>query len=183
MSDVTQLLGAARRGEDGAVDRLCEILYQDLRKLARARLRPHQRGTLLDTTSLVHESYMRLAKAGEVDVSDRAHFLGYAGRVMRSVIIDFVRAKQAERRGGDNVLVTLNTNIAASIPAAEDDLIRLSDALDELAKIDERMVRVVEMRYFAGLNEQEIASALGITDRTVRRDWEKARLLLHAALK
>jgi RNA polymerase sigma factor (TIGR02999 family) len=183
MSDVTQLLGAVRRGEEGAVDRLCQLMYQDLRKLARARLRPHQRGTLLDTTSLVHESYLRLAKAGEVDVSDRAHFLGYAGRVMRSVIIDFVRAKQAERRGGDEMHVTLDTNIAGSVAANEDDLIRISDALDELAKIDERMVRVVEMRYFAGLDEKEIAAALGVTDHTVRRDWEKARLLLHAALK
>jgi RNA polymerase sigma factor (TIGR02999 family) len=183
LSDVTLLLGAVRRGEDGAVDQLCSLLYQDLRQLARARLRPHQRGTMLDTTSLVHESYMRLVKAGEVDVSDRAHFFGYAGRVMRSVIIDFARMKQAERHGGNEIHLTLNTEIASSVAASEDDLIQLNDALDELAKVDERMVKVVELRYFAGLTEQEVATALGVTDRTVRRDWEKARLLLRAALK
>ena len=183
VSDVTLLIGAVNRGEAGAVEQLCGLLYADLHQLARARLRPHQRGTLLDTTSLVHECYERLVKTRELGVADRAHFFGYAGRVMLSIIVDFARARQAERHGGDCVHVTLNTQIAASLAASEDDVIRISDALEELATVDARMVRVVELRYFAGLDECAVADALGITDRTVRRDWEKARLLLRATLK
>lgn len=183
MKGVTQLLAAARRGEAGAVDGLYALLYHDLRHLARARLRPHQRGTLLDTTALVHESFLRFTKAGALALTDRAHFMGYAGRVMRSVIVDFVRTKRTLRRGGDEIHVTLNTDVAAWAQASEDDVIYLNDALDELAKIDARLVQVIELRYFAGLDDMEVAHALGISDRTVRRDWEKARLLLHAALR
>ncbi len=180
--EIAQLLDAARQGEQAAVARLCEFLYQDLRQMARARLRAHQPLTLLDTTALVHESFLRLVKTGRVEVGDRSHFLGYAARVMRSVIVDFVRRKQAERRGGDQFHVTLNTAIAGSVANTEEDVLRISEALDELAQVDARAVQVVEMRYFAGMTEQEIAEALGVTERTVRRDWEKAKLLLKAAL-
>lgn len=180
--EMTELLHAARAGEDAAVVKLCEFLYQDLRQIARSRLRAHQPLTLLDTTALVHESFLRLAKVGRVDVVDRSHFLAYAARVMRSVIVDLVRQKQAERRGGDQVHVTLNTDVAGSVANSEDDVLRISEALDELARVDARAVQVVEMRYFAGMTENEVAEALGVTDRTVRRDWEKAKLLLQAML-
>ena len=140
-------------------------------------------GTLLDTTALVHESYLKFANAGELHINDRAHFFRYAGQVMRSVIVDLVRAAQAERRGGDAAHVTLNTAIQNSPDKGADEILRVHEALQELAQHDARLVQVVELRYFAGLTEPEIAGILGVTDRTVRRDWEKARLLLARALK
>ena len=180
--DVTQLLVAAQRGDGAAVARLCDLLYNDLRRVARARLRVHQPLTLLDTTALVHESFLRLVKVGQVELANRNHFLAYAARAMRSVIVDFVRRKQAERRGGELDRVVLDTSIADSSEGGESDVIRLNEAIDELTRVDARAMQVVEMRYFAGMTEAEIAAVLGVTERTVRRDWEKARLLLRAAL-
>jgi RNA polymerase sigma factor (TIGR02999 family) len=116
-------------------------------------------------------------------VSDRAHFLAYSSRVMRSIIVDFARAHRAARRGGDVLRVTLNTGVAEGAPVCEDEVINVHEALEELGKAEPRLAQVVEMRYFAGLDENEIAEALGLTERTVRRDWQKARLLLHAALE
>jgi RNA polymerase sigma factor (TIGR02999 family) len=180
---ITELLAAARSGEGAAAARLCEFLYDDLRKMAHARLRSQSALTLLDTTALVHESFLRLSKVGSLALADRNHFLAYAATAMRSVIIDIVRRKHTERCGGDLAHVTLDTDIADSLSASEDDVIRISEALDELGQVAPRAVRVVEMRYFAGMAEREIATALGVTERTVRRDWEKAKLLLHAALR
>jgi RNA polymerase sigma factor (TIGR02999 family) len=158
--------------------------YQELRKLARFRLRGGGRNTVLDTTSLVHESYLRLAKAGRLNVEDRAYFLRYAGRAMRSVIVDLVRNRQASRRGGAAEQISLTTRAGAGAKAnGERQILRVHEAIDELARHDERIARVVEMRYFGGLTEKEIAEALDVTDRTVRRDWEKARLWLAEALK
>lgn len=183
MSDVTTLLEAARAGDGPALDQLCSVMYRELHGLAHARLRRSAQITLLDTTSLVHESYLRLLKVGRLNVTDRSHFLAYAARVMRSIIMDFVRQRRAERRGGDQLHVTLSTDIADAVHVAADQVIRIDDALEDLGKVDARLVKVVEMRYFAGMSEQEIAECLGVTDRTVRRDWEKARLLLSAALQ
>jgi RNA polymerase sigma factor (TIGR02999 family) len=152
-------------------------------RLARARLHRGGRGTFLDTTSLVHESYLRFANAARLRLEDRQHFLRYAGHVMRSVIVDFVRGKLSERRGGDVLRVTLSSDIGADASGSEAEILRVHEALEELSKYDARMVQVVELRYFAGMTEAEIADALGVTDRTVRRDWEKARLLLAEALK
>jgi RNA polymerase sigma factor (TIGR02999 family) len=165
------------------VDGLFATAYQDLRKLARSRLRGGGRNAVLDTTSLVHESYLRLAKAGRLAVDDRAHFLRYASRAMRSVIVDLVRQRQASRRGGAADHVTLTTRAGAGEPAGARQILRVHDALGELVRHDARMAQVVEMRYFGGLTEQEIAEALDVTDRTVRRDWEKARIWLSNALK
>jgi len=181
-NDVTTLLPLARAGDAGAVARLYELLYQDLRRVARARLRVQKPVTLLDTTALVHESYIRLVGTGQLALADRNHLLAYAARAMRSIIIDFIRRKQTDRHGGQEAHVTLDTEVAESLPHCEDEVIRVSEALDELMQIDARAVHVVEMRYFAGMTEPEIAQALGITERTVRRDWQKAKLLLQAAL-
>jgi RNA polymerase sigma factor (TIGR02999 family) len=183
MGDLTTLLDAARLGDDAALDQLCSVMYRELRELAHARLKRSEQITLLDTTSLVHEAYLRLTKVGRLDVSGRAHFLAYAARVMRSIIVDFVRQRRADRRGGEQLHVTLNTDIAESAHAEIDQVIRVNDALLDLEQVDGRLVRVVEMRYFAGMSEQEIAECLGVTERTVRRDWEKARALLSAALQ
>ena len=155
--------------------------YRHLRVLARARLRSGGRETLLDTTALVHEAYLRIAGV-PMDSAEQRSFFAYASRTMRSVIVDFARKRQAECRGGDLFFVTLSGTLAERQPAAADDIVRVHEALDELARIDTRLAQVVEMRYFAGLAEPQIAQALGISERTVRRDWEKARLLLANAL-
>jgi len=180
---LTDLLSAARLGDRRAAGEAFSVLYEELRRLAHAKLRRHQTMTLLDTTSLVHESYLRLIGAQALPVEDRHHFFTYAARVMRSVIVDFARARLAERRGGQAEHVVLDTGIAASQAAPENDVLRVHAALELLAQADERLAQVVEMRYFGGLTEPEIAQALNLSERTVRRDWEKARLLLFAALQ
>ena len=182
MQDVTQLLQAARRGDRAAADQVVAQLYADLQRLARRHVRQAGHLTLLDTTALVHEAWMRLAGADGTDFPDRRHFLAYAAQAMRSVVIDLVRARQAERRGGGQQHLTLDTAIADQIPQGDDDLLRVHEALDELAQMEPRLAQVVEMRYFAGLREQEIADALGVTERTVQRDWQKARLFLSISL-
>jgi len=177
MGELTGLIQSAGRGESGAVDRLFELLYADLRQLAHAKLRRALLPTPLDTTALVNESYLRLVRLERLSVNDSAHFMAYAARAMRSVIVDLVREAQAERRGGGLALVTLDT---AALDAA---ILAVHEALQSLAAVDQRLVRVVEMRYFVGLEMDEIAQALGVSKRTVERDWEKARSFLYAALK
>lgn len=179
--DVTVLLRAARNGDREAVDKLFVALYRDLHRLARAKLRRHRAITNVDTTTVLHESYLRLNRLAALDVEDRSHFFTYAARVMRSVIIDLVRSAQTERRGGGHVHVTLNTEVADSV--AEDDLLDIHRALDELEAVEPRLVRVVEARFFGGLTEIETAEALGVSDRTVRRDWEKAKLMIASIIK
>ncbi len=131
----------------------------------------------------MHESYLKFLKADGINACDRPHFLAYAATVMRSIVVDLIRNRMAEKNGGDILQVTLNTDIAESASASDADVIRVHEALEELAKIDARLVKVVEMRYFAGLEMQEIADALNVTTRTVTRDWEKAKFFLFRALQ
>jgi len=180
---ITELIERANRGERDAVDRLFSELYAELHEMAKSRIRRHVPMTILDTTALLHESYLRLVKVGALSVANRAHFLAYASRVMRSIIVDFARQRLAERRGGGAVEVPLDTESFESAASPEADVVRVHEALEELAAVDERLVRLVEMRYFGGLTEEEIAEALDLSARTVQRDWEKARLLLSIALK
>ena len=183
MTPVTDLLAAAQSGDVQAVDKLFAALYEELHRIAHLQLRRNAPVTLLDTTSLVHESFLRLLKAGSLKPSDRAHFLGYSARAMRSIVVDAVRRRMTERRGGN--LVHLDVDAARDVAhnPGEDEIMRVNDALNELARVDERLVRVVEMRYFAGMQEQEVADALGVSVRTVARDWEKARLFLAATIR
>jgi RNA polymerase sigma factor (TIGR02999 family) len=183
MEPITHLLRAAREGRADAVAPLFEALYAELRGIARGRLARDARGTLLDTTALVHECYVKLAGVDGLDVADRQHFLAYAARAMRSIVVDFARARLAERRGGGVARVTLDSLLLDALPAQEDDVLAVHEALDDLAELDPRLASVVEMRYFGGLTEAEIGEALGVGTRTVRRDWEKARLLLSASLR
>jgi len=183
MAELTSLLAAARQGDARSKGQAFSLLYADLRRLARTRLRQHQTMTLLDTTSLVHESYLKLMGAQALPVADRQHFFAYASHVMRSVIVDFARARLAERRGGDAEHLVLDTALGERLAAPENDVLRVHEALDVLAQADERLAQVVEMRYFGGLSEAEIAATLGVSERTVRRHWERARLLLLAALE
>jgi len=157
---------------------LFPALYRDLRRLARSRLASGGRHTLLDTSALIHEAYLRMQRDGGVLLNGREHFLAYAATTMRSVVIDFVRRRSAERRGGDAEHVTLDTRAAADLGAADDEILAVHEALDALAQVDAKLVQLVEMRYFAGLSEAEVATALGVSERTVRRQWQSARLLL-----
>ena len=166
-----------------AAARLFAALYEDLKVMAHHRLRAYEPVTLLDTTSLVHESYMRLANAKFLPHADPGRFLAYASHTMRSVIVDLVRKRRAERRGGGESKAQIPEIQVAHSRAGEDDILRVNEALEQLAKADARLAQVVEMRYFAGLEEREIAATLGVTDRTVRREWQKARLLLSIALQ
>ncbi len=181
-SDLAELVSGARSGDGQALARLFEILYDDLRRVARARLRGGAPITLLNTTGLVHESYERLAGLDRLDVSTRAHFMAYASRAMRSVIVDAARQRNAERRGGGAAHVTLTTDMGESLSDNQPDVLRVHEAVDELAHIEPRLAQVVEMRHFGGLEYDEIAEALGVSKRTVERDWERARSFLYASL-
>jgi RNA polymerase sigma factor (TIGR02999 family) len=180
---LTDLIQLAREGNEEALRAVFQATYQELRVMARSRLSRNARGTLLDTTSLVHESFLRLASAGRLQIEHRQHFMRYASHVMRSVVVDLVRESMAERRGGDLQHIALAPHVEDVTRSGEDQILKVHDALDALASYDPRLQQVVEMRYFAGLTETEIADALGITDRTVRRVWQKARVLLAEALK
>lgn len=183
MGDITELISQARAGDRAARDRLFASLYPELRRIAHARLSRHVRNTLMDTTMLVHECYLKLVQAQRLDAGDRLHFLAYAATAMRSIIVDVARAARAERRGGDAAHVPLDTSHADSVAQAEDEIVDVDAALQDLARLDARLAQVVEMRYFGGMTDAEIGAVLGVTDRTVRRDWDKARLLLMAMLK
>ena len=161
-----------------SVRELFPALYRELRRLARSKLASGGRHTLLDTSALVHESFLRMQRDGGVALKDREHFLAYAATTMRSVVIDFVRRRNADRRGGGIEHVTLDTRSAQALGASDDEILAVHSALETLAQVDPRLVQVVEMRYFAGLSDVEIGSALGVNERTVRRDWSRARLLL-----
>jgi len=183
MDPLKELLKKAHDGNEAARAQLFAVAYEELRSRARAQLRDGGRNTLLNTTVLVHESYLRFLNAGQLSGAERGYFFSYAARVMRSVIVDFARQRQALRRGGDVDHLPLTTQFAEELNASEDQVVKINDALDDLQKIDERLAQVVEMRYFAGMTESEIAATMGVTERTVRRDWQKARLVLAATLR
>ncbi len=183
MGELTDLFQEVGTGNQAALNRLLELMYQDLHHAAHVRLSKTQRVIALDTTDLVHESYLRFVKAGRLDVSSRAHFRSYAARVMRSVVVDLVRQRRAERHGGNAVHVTLDTSVDQKATLSEEAILRVDAALTDLSTSDPRLVQVVELRYFAGMSDEEVALFLGVAERTVRRDWQKARLLLRAALE
>jgi len=185
MGEVTQLIARAQEGDRASLDRLFELLYPELRRIAHRRLAHDGRSGSLQTTALVNECYLKFAQREGLSPSDRAHFLAYAATVMRSVIVDAARSARTDRRGGDAPHVTLDTAVgdSAAAAAAAGEVLDVHAALEELQAIDARLVRVVEMRYFVGMTDLEIAEVLGVTDRTVRRDWEKARLLLAHSMR
>lgn len=183
MSDITTLLHAANSGDTAAADRAFALLYAELKLLARSRLRQSGELTLLDTTALVHESYLRIQAQGDAVFPDRGHFLAYAAKAMRTIVVDMVRARQAERRGAGAEHVPLDTAVSARLSHHDEEVLRVHEALDALAAAEPRLAQVVELRYFGGLSEAEIAANLGLTERTVQRDWAKARLFLAMSLR
>jgi RNA polymerase sigma factor (TIGR02999 family) len=170
---VTDLLIQSSAGDPDATDRLFPLVYEELRRVAHAQLRSERPGHTLGTTALVHETYLRLVDQTRVHWRNRGHFLVVASWAMRRILLDYARRNRAARRGGGTIRFTLN----ADAPAAErgEMLLALDEALERLALVDRRLSQVVECRYFGGLTEQETAEALGITRRTVQRDWAKAR--------
>lgn len=183
VTGLSDLLIGANNGDQEAVNQLFATLYDDLRRLAHSRMRGADPPTMLGTTVLVHESYMRMVRSGRIQLKDRGRFLAYAARVMRSIVVDLVRERAAQRAGGDAIQVTLSEDIAKYASPAEVEILHVHKGLEKLAELSPRLAQAVEMRYFAGMSEIEIAEALGVTERTVRRDWEKARMILAATLK
>jgi RNA polymerase sigma factor (TIGR02999 family) len=183
MGKVTTLLKRACNGDAAAMGELFQALYPELRRIAHIRLRHGFPDPDLGTTALVHECYLKLCDAQRLSATDRAHFLAYVATAMRSIIVDIARAKATERRGGNAPHVTLDQEQGAGDPSAEIEILQVHEALAQIGELDKRLVRLIEMRYFVGMTDPEIAQALDVTDRTVRREWRKARLLLAAALR
>jgi RNA polymerase sigma-70 factor, ECF subfamily len=178
---VTTLLRAWRRGDQAAFERLTPLVYDQLRRRARHYLRGERPNHTLRPTALVHEAYLRLVNLDQVDWQDRSHFFALAARQMRRILVDSARARRYQKRGGGAVSVTFDEALAVS--RRDPDLVALDDALELLGQQDERKVRVVELRFFGGLTNDEIAAALGISSDTVTRDWQMAKLWLRRALR
>ncbi|MBN8884804.1 MAG: sigma-70 family RNA polymerase sigma factor [Rudaea sp.] len=157
-------------------------IYAELKVLARLRIRDSGSARLIDTTALVHESWLKLSAVEHLSMDHRGQFFAYVGKVMRSVIVDIAKARGRQKRGGGAGDVTLELSTGPDAALATSEPVRLDEALRELEARVPRLGQVVEMRYFAGLSENEIAEALGVNERTVRRDWDKARLLLREIL-
>ena len=179
---LTHTLRAAHAGDRAAADRAYEVLYPELLKIARSRLRVHGHQTLLDTEALVHESFLRFVAADKLSIADRKHFFTYAAKTMRNIVTDFARRRLAERRGGAAERVTLDSRLLGEA-RQEASVIDVDKVLRELEALDPTLAQVVEMRYFGGFTDAEIAAAMDISDRTVRRHWDKARAFMLSQLQ
>lgn len=175
--DVTQLLAQWRRGDKAALARLIPLVYAELRRVARARLRQEAPNHTLQTTALVHEAYVRFAGLGRMTLRDRTHFFAMAARLMREILVDHARRRDALKRGGGVTVLALD-DVAPRAESAIVDVLALDRALTELNALDERLCRVVELRYFAGLNIAETADALDVSSATVERDWTVSKAWL-----
>ena len=175
--EVTRLLGELADGDGSAFDQLISLVYADLRVIAGRHMRRQGQAITINTTALVHEAYLKLVDRTKLEWKDRDHFLAVYSVVMRNLLVDMARKRTAVKRGGEQAHVTLEEN-TASVDYQAEHVLAVDEALTRLSKLDERMGRVVECRFFAGLTEIETASALGVTDRTVQRDWAKAKALL-----
>jgi RNA polymerase sigma factor (TIGR02999 family) len=180
--DVTALLLRWNAGDSRALDDLTPLLYKDLRRLAGDALRREHPGHTLSATALVHEVYLRLIDQRRVGFENRAHFFGAAANIMRRVLVDHARAKTAAKRGGSSTKIAIEEDMAIVDSLAED-IVDLDLALDRLAEMDTRKARIVEMKFFAGMTNQEVATAVGISDATVERDWKMARAWLINAMR
>ncbi len=177
----TDLVLELSRGDQRTIDQLLPLVYAELHELAQRYMRRERPDHTLTTTALVHEAYLRLVDQTRVELADRAHFVGVAAIAMRRILVEHARRRNVERHGGERQRVSLS-GIALAQDESAEAVLELNDALERLAALDPRLVRVVECRYFLGLTEEETAAALGITARTVRRDWIKAKGWLATAL-
>jgi RNA polymerase sigma factor (TIGR02999 family) len=180
---ITELVAAARQGDRHAADRLYSSVYDELRRLGkRQRLRLGASETL-NTTSVVHEAFLRLTAASRLDIADRGHFWAVTARAMRAVIVDAARRRLARKRGGDLAIDPISDDVLAEHPErSPEEILAVEDAMGRLENLDPRLAKVVELRFWAGLSEPEAAEVLGMSDRTLRRDWRRARAFLLAEL-
>jgi RNA polymerase sigma factor (TIGR02999 family) len=180
--DVTELLMAWRNGDEGALSRLTPLVYDELHRLAAAYMRREKAGHTLQTSALVNEAYIKLVDSSRVHWQNRAHFFAVAAQLMRRILVDFARSRQFRKRGGDWQQVTLDDRLGVTT-RIDSDLVALDDALEELAKLDPRKAKVIEMRFFGGLSLEETSEALQISTDTVGRDWRAAKAWLTRELK
>jgi RNA polymerase sigma factor (TIGR02999 family) len=181
-ASITRTLLACRAGEPDALDRLLPLVYEELRRIAHLQLRREHTGHTLGTTGLVHEAYIKLVDQTRAQWADRSHFFAVATQAMRRILVDYARRYRAVKRGGAPERVSLNDAMLVAEERA-DALLALDEALTRLASVDNRLSRVVECRFFGGLTEEETAEVLGVTVRTVRRDWTKAKGWLNRAIQ
>jgi RNA polymerase sigma factor (TIGR02999 family) len=181
-SRISSLIASVERGDPDAAETLFTTLYSELHRIARRELRRHGWGAGLAVTSLLHEAYLELSRRDEAAFPDRNHFMAYAARVMRGLIIDHVRSRQAIKRGGQFELTTISTDVIDSAAKAEE-LTEISAAMDALAEIDPVLAEIVDLKFFCGFSFAEIATMKGVSERTVQRSWQKARVSLHRALR
>lgn len=179
--DITELLRAARQGNSSAEARLLDLVYPELLRLARNRMDRERGNHTLQPTALVNEAYMRLTGNENADWQNRSQFFATAATIMRRILVDHARAYQAEKRGGVRAQVELQDNLAISVNRV-DDILEVDQALCGLAEVQPRMARIVELRFFAGLTEDEVAALLGVSSRTVKRDWTLAKAWLRTAI-
>jgi RNA polymerase sigma factor (TIGR02999 family) len=179
--EITDLLAALRSGDRTALDRLLPLVYDELRRRAHRQLGRGGRSATLSTTGLVHEAYLRLVESPRPDWENRNHFYGVAVKAMRSVIVDYARRRGARKRGGDARRIDLDENLLR-VEEDASQILAVHEALSRLAAVDERLGELVELRFFGGLSVEETAQVLGVSDRTVKRDWTKARTLLYQFL-
>jgi RNA polymerase sigma-70 factor (ECF subfamily) len=181
-SDVTQLLGQVAKGDEGAAAKLIPLVYDELRRLASRHMRRESEYHTLQPTALVHEVYLKLVQQRSVDWNGRSHFFAIAAQMMRRVLVDHARARLRGKRGAGDRPIPLD-EVFVFAPERSLDLIKLDQSLCRLAQMDERQCRVVELRFFGGLNVEETSQALGISPKTVKRDWSLAKAWLHGDLK
>lgn len=176
-AEITELLRAWRSGDDEALGQLMPVVYERLRRIAHAQMRAERAGHPLQTTALVHEVYLRLAKAAEIDWRDRAHFYAVCAQMMRRILLDIARERRAAKRGGGTLQIALGAQEGSTDPKSVD-ILDLDDALSRLAEFDARKARLVELRFFGGLEIKETASVLGVSEETVSRDWRLSKAWL-----
>jgi RNA polymerase sigma factor (TIGR02999 family) len=179
--EVTELLLSWRQGDGAALDRLIPVVYDELRRVARRRLRGESPGHALQSTALVHEAYLRLVDVDRMTLKNRTHFFALAATLMRQILVDHARRRHADKRGGGATMVSLDGVLPVALPSSVD-VLALDEALDALSAIDERQCRVVELRFLAGLSIDEAAEALGVSTATVEREWALAKAWLYRRL-
>ena len=182
-TSIAGLIRAADTGDRAAADHLFTAMYADLHRLAERQLARDSGQLTLGATTLLHEAYLSMAAREGAAYPDRAHFMAYASRAMRGLVIDYVRHRQAQKRGGEFHLTGIDTATPVATADGLDHLEALGEALDELAELDRPLAELVDLHFFCGFGFAEIASMRGVSERTVQRDWQKARLLLRRTLR